>query len=201
MGTSPFRVPPKIEQRLRFLRVPPERRVCIVASPDQFLTLELHCSEHGSTVCVNKQECPTCRAGDTATRLYSFAPCFLQGSSGGIWQRHILPIGDPHGVVADKDLRGYAVTVFKLRHRDGSEAALDAKAATKIDDAIVKRYGLLWFDIAPRLLQRYGLNADGSAAGQPIEQPAQVDDAQGEPDVLAFNAAAAKQSKRKAKGA
>jgi len=158
MKPNPFRTPSRAGSHLRFLRIPPERRVILCCSPQQFVTLELHCSEHGSTLCLGELYCDVRENGVHCTRLYAYAPALTLMNAGGRWERCILPVGDPWGIVAERDLRGMDCLLGKTQRRDGTESSLNVKSSKPVEQAVLDKIGATWFDIRPRLLARYGVS-------------------------------------------
>lgn len=174
MARSPFRSPLPAGGNLRFLHVGSECRVILLASPGQFVTLELHCQAAGSSICVDEDECSMCRAGIRDKRLYSYAPALAKPGSSANWQRFILPIGDPYGQVAERDLRGMMTTLAKHKRQDGTESSLRIKDVSPVAADVLKVIGAEWFDIRPRLLRRFGVSMDweSGAATRQADGPA-----------------------------
>lgn len=198
MAMSPFRTPSRAASHLRFLKVPPERRVILCCSPQQFTTLELHCSQHGSTLCMGELYCDVRTNGVHCTRLYSYAPALTLIGNTGKWERCILPVGDPWGMVAERDLRGMDVLIGKQKRKDDTESSLIVKESRIVDQVILDRIGAGWFDIRPRLLNRYGVSVPAEEldpSGQvdsPVQNSAESDQAG---DILSFSPAVARAGK------
>jgi hypothetical protein len=167
MTASPFRTPIPDGRHISFLTVrTTPTPVILVAPPGQFHTLNLHCFTTSSYVCWNEEECPHCHPVKVPARLYAFAPCLTLGDSGQ-WKQAILPVGDPFGEVAERDMRGFKCGVYRKRKSDGTYSALLISESTPVPVELQVAIRATWFDIRPRLLRRYGISMDAVALGEP----------------------------------
>ena len=156
------------------LNVRNRERVILCAKPLEFCSLYLHYTNRSSVPCTG-DTCPQCLRG-ALPELQAYAPCLHKDAQDGGFTKAVLCVGSPFGEVAERDLRGCVVTLDRRRRNDGTVSNLIVVDASPVDPAILHQLGYCWFDVKPRMLQRWGIEpADAGEDDTPVVDPREPD--------------------------
>jgi len=146
--------PTDCKGRLKILRIPPDALVQILGSPEHRLHIWMHWTDAGCSYPCLGRECQICHLPAFQYGYIPVAKMTMSSVGKMTWSPAILPCTESICDLCSKDMATALLAV--KRTRQGNSPMVYSVVRT------IEINPLPGFDVAPHLLRRWGLRADGS---------------------------------------